>query len=107
MATGCSSRRARALRLHPLTVRTPTICSPISISRSTMRKRPVGDHFGCTFQPARAKHRRELDTELRRACVNQEFVLYFQPQLRSSDGAVIGAEALLRWHHPERGIVAP
>jgi diguanylate cyclase (GGDEF)-like protein/PAS domain S-box-containing protein len=56
---------------------------------------------------ARAKHRRELDTELRRACVNQEFVLYFQPQLRSSDGAVIGAEALLRWHHPERGIVAP
>jgi diguanylate cyclase (GGDEF)-like protein/PAS domain S-box-containing protein len=56
---------------------------------------------------ARAKHRRELDTELRRACANQEFVLYYQPQLRSSDGAVIGAEALLRWHHPERGILAP
>lgn len=56
---------------------------------------------------ARAKHRRELDTELRRACANQEFVLYFQPQVRSSDGAVIGAEALLRWHHPERGILAP
>jgi diguanylate cyclase (GGDEF)-like protein/PAS domain S-box-containing protein len=56
---------------------------------------------------ARAKHRRELDTELRRACANQEFVLYFQPQVRSSDGAVIGAEALLRWRHPERGILAP
>ena len=56
---------------------------------------------------ARAKHRRELDAELRRACVNQEFILYFQPQVRSSDGAVIGAEALLRWHHPERGILAP
>lgn len=56
---------------------------------------------------ARAMHRRELDTELRRACANQEFVLYFQPQVRSSDGAVIGAEALLRWHHPERGILAP
>ncbi len=56
---------------------------------------------------ARAKHRRELDTQLRRACVNQEFVLYFQPQLRSSDGAVVGAEALLRWHHPDRGILAP
>jgi diguanylate cyclase (GGDEF)-like protein len=56
---------------------------------------------------ARAKHRRELDTELRRACANQEFVLHFQPQVRSSDGAVIGAEALLRWHHPERGILAP
>jgi diguanylate cyclase (GGDEF)-like protein/PAS domain S-box-containing protein len=56
---------------------------------------------------ARAQHRRELDTELRRACANQEFVLYFQPQVRSSDGAVIGAEALLRWRHPDRGILAP
>jgi diguanylate cyclase (GGDEF)-like protein/PAS domain S-box-containing protein len=56
---------------------------------------------------ARAEHRRELDTELRRACVNQEFVLYFQPQVRSSDGAVIGPEALIRWQHPERGILAP
>jgi len=56
---------------------------------------------------ARAKHRRELDTELRRACAKQEFVLYFQPQVRSSDGTVIGAEALLRWHHPERGLLAP
>jgi diguanylate cyclase (GGDEF)-like protein/PAS domain S-box-containing protein len=56
---------------------------------------------------ARAKHRLELDWELRRACANQEFVLHFQPQVRSSDGAVTGAEALLRWHHPERGILAP
>ncbi|MCK1481520.1 EAL domain-containing protein [Bradyrhizobium sp. 193] len=56
---------------------------------------------------AKAKHRRELDTELRRACANQEFVLYFQPQVRTSDGALTGAEALLRWHHPERGILEP
>jgi diguanylate cyclase (GGDEF)-like protein/PAS domain S-box-containing protein len=56
---------------------------------------------------AQAKHRRELDIELRRACANQEFVLYFQPQVRSSDSTVVGAEALLRWHHPERGILAP
>ena len=56
---------------------------------------------------ARAKARRELDSELRRACANKEFVLYFQPQVRSSDGIVTGAEALLRWNHPERGILAP
>lgn len=56
---------------------------------------------------ARAQNRRELDTELRRACANQEFVLHFQPQVRSSDGCVVGAEALLRWQHPERGILAP
>jgi len=56
---------------------------------------------------AQAKGRRELDSELRRACTNKEFVLYFQPQVRSSDGIVTGAEALLRWNHPERGILAP
>jgi diguanylate cyclase (GGDEF)-like protein/PAS domain S-box-containing protein len=56
---------------------------------------------------ARANARRQLDSELRRACENQEFVLYYQPQVRSNDGVVIGAEALLRWNHPERGILAP
>jgi diguanylate cyclase (GGDEF)-like protein/PAS domain S-box-containing protein len=56
---------------------------------------------------ARANTRRQLDSELRRACANQEFVLYYQPQVRSSDGAVTGAEALLRWNHPEKGVLAP
>lgn len=56
---------------------------------------------------AGAQHRRKLDVELRRAYSNQEFVLYFQPQVRSSDGVITGAEALLRWQHPERGILAP
>lgn len=56
---------------------------------------------------ARANTRRQLDSELRRACANQEFILYYQPQIRSTDGAVIGAEALLRWKHPERGVLAP
>lgn len=55
----------------------------------------------------RANTRRQLDSELRRACANHEFVLHYQPQVRSSDGAVIGAEALLRWNHPERGVLAP
>ncbi|WP_426441025.1 putative bifunctional diguanylate cyclase/phosphodiesterase [Bradyrhizobium genosp. P] len=56
---------------------------------------------------ARANTRRQLDSELRRACVKREFVLYYQPQVRSSDSAIIGAEALLRWDHPERGVLAP
>jgi diguanylate cyclase (GGDEF)-like protein len=56
---------------------------------------------------SQAKRRRELDMELRRACANEEFLLYFQPQVKSSDGSIVGAEALLRWRHPERGILAP
>jgi diguanylate cyclase (GGDEF)-like protein/PAS domain S-box-containing protein len=62
------------------------------------------------FMPAlraKAEMRRELDTELRRACDQNEFVLYFQPQIRLSDGAITGAEALLRWRHPHRGIIGP
>lgn len=56
---------------------------------------------------AKAQARRELGMELRRAFADNEFVLYFQPQLRISDGAVMGAEALLRWRHPKRGILGP
>lgn len=54
---------------------------------------------------ARAKH--EMEGELRRAFANQEFVLHFQPQFRLNDGAVVGAEALLRWQHPQRGLLSP
>jgi diguanylate cyclase (GGDEF)-like protein/PAS domain S-box-containing protein len=55
----------------------------------------------------KAAARRELDAELRRACAKDEFVLHYQPQLRSSDAALTGAEALLRWHHPSKGVLAP
>jgi len=46
-----------------------------------------------------------VNTELRRAFSEKEFVLYYQPQLRISDGSLVGAEALLRWQHPARGII--
>jgi diguanylate cyclase (GGDEF)-like protein/PAS domain S-box-containing protein len=56
---------------------------------------------------ARAQARRGLGIELRRAFAEGEFELYFQPQIRLSDNAAVGAEALLRWRHPERGLIAP
>ena len=56
---------------------------------------------------ARAQARHDLEIELRRACSNKEFELYFQPQVRASDNKIIGAEALLRWSHPARGIIPP
>jgi diguanylate cyclase (GGDEF)-like protein/PAS domain S-box-containing protein len=56
---------------------------------------------------AQAQARRGLDLELRRAFAENEFELYYQPEIRLLDGAVVGAEALLRWRHPERGILAP
>lgn len=45
--------------------------------------------------------------EIRRAVEKQEFVLFYQPQMRLSDGSLIGAEALIRWQHPEYGLLQP
>jgi diguanylate cyclase (GGDEF)-like protein/PAS domain S-box-containing protein len=56
---------------------------------------------------AQAQARRGLDLELRRAFAENELQIYFQPEIRLADQAVVGAEALLRWRHPQRGILAP
>lgn len=55
----------------------------------------------------RAVERKLLETGLRNALINHEFVLYYQPKVNLETGAIIGAEALIRWHHPERGLVYP
>ncbi|MFE1600223.1 bifunctional diguanylate cyclase/phosphodiesterase [Methylobacterium sp. ID0610] len=56
---------------------------------------------------ARMQARRSLELDLRRAIARQEFDLYYQPQVDARSGRYDGAEALLRWHHPERGLVSP
>ena len=48
-----------------------------------------------------------LEAELARAVEQNEFELFYQPQVRLTDGGVIGAEALIRWRHPVRGLVSP
>ncbi|MDP6875089.1 MAG: EAL domain-containing protein [Alphaproteobacteria bacterium] len=53
-------------------------------------------------------HRRKaLEEDLRQAISDDTFSLLYQPQLRLGDGVVYGAEALVRWNHPERGTVPP
>lgn len=48
-----------------------------------------------------------IERDLRHAVARQELVLHYQPQIDIATGHIIGAEALVRWQHPQRGLVAP
>jgi len=54
-----------------------------------------------------ARERILLEHDLRNAIRKHEFVLYYQPQINVLDKKVVGAEALLRWNHPQKGMVMP
>ncbi|WP_370292135.1 EAL domain-containing protein [Thalassolituus sp.] len=49
----------------------------------------------------------ELENDLRHALARDEMELFFQPQYQASSGGMVGAEALLRWNHPTRGMLSP
>ncbi len=49
----------------------------------------------------------KLEADLRRAVARDEFVLYYQPIISLQSGSIEGFEALVRWQHPERGLVMP
>jgi diguanylate cyclase (GGDEF)-like protein len=56
---------------------------------------------------AAVTRRMELDGEMRRALARNEFVLYYQPVADFTTEEIVGMESLLRWNHPERGLVSP
>jgi diguanylate cyclase (GGDEF)-like protein len=62
------------------------------------------------FKPdmdARVKARRALESDLREAIIRGEFELHYQPLVSLRDNKITGCEALLRWFHPERGMISP
>ena len=56
---------------------------------------------------ARAQQRKMLEADLRRALDAESFELHYQPMIDLASGEVCGFEALIRWNHPERGLVGP
>ena len=62
------------------------------------------------FEPSmsiNALERLELETELRRALGREEFRVYYQPEILLESGDIVGMEALVRWEHPEHGLLLP
>ncbi|WP_420968793.1 putative bifunctional diguanylate cyclase/phosphodiesterase [Bradyrhizobium sp. B120] len=56
---------------------------------------------------ARAEKRVQIESDLRAALRESQLFVEYQPQVRLKDGRVVGVEALVRWRHPERGIISP
>jgi diguanylate cyclase (GGDEF)-like protein/PAS domain S-box-containing protein len=56
---------------------------------------------------AQARDRMALESDMRRGLQRNEFLLHYQPQIDATTGRITGAEALLRWQHPESGMIAP
>jgi diguanylate cyclase (GGDEF)-like protein len=73
------------------------------------RAKAAGRGTWCFFEPsmdAEIQQRRQLETDLRRALAEEQFEVFFQPIIAADQQMLSGFEALLRWRHPERGIVA-
>ncbi len=56
---------------------------------------------------ARAGERQSIEADLRRAIDHEEFVLHYQPKVNLESGEITGAEALVRWLHPSKGMISP
>jgi diguanylate cyclase (GGDEF)-like protein len=81
-------------------------CADLALYRAKAQGRG-GFAFFDSEMTASAQHRRLLELELREALVLGQFETYYQPQFSVKTGHVSGAEALIRWRHPLRGIVGP
>lgn len=63
--------------------------------------------FHCSTISEQTQHRLNLNQQLNQALQDEQFELYYQPQIDTASGNICALEALIRWQHPERGIVSP
>lgn len=78
----------------------------VAMNQAKLRGRNTFEFYSSKMN-ARALERLDLETQLRRALERNELELFYQPKVEFITGRVVGSEALLRWNHPERGLVSP
>lgn len=88
------------------TVEELTRCADTAMYRAKLEGRGTYQFFTAGMQQ-RSMRQMQLEAALRRATERDELLLHYQPQLDARSGAVLGVEALVRWKHPELGMVSP
>jgi diguanylate cyclase (GGDEF)-like protein/PAS domain S-box-containing protein len=81
-------------------------CADAAMYRAKHDGRNTYRFFTMEMQ-ARSAHNLHMENDLRRALARKQLLLHYQPQISLCDGRVVGVEALLRWQHPELGMIAP
>jgi diguanylate cyclase (GGDEF)-like protein len=81
-------------------------CADLALYRAKAEGRGTFRFFEAAMD-TEAQARRTLEIDMREALANGQFQLYYQPLMNVADNEVTGFEALLRWHHPSRGLVMP
>lgn len=77
-----------------------------ALNSGKSKDRNIYEFFDMKMRTAAAL-RRTLENELARALEREEFVVHYQPRIELATGLITGVESLVRWRHPERGIVQP
>lgn len=95
--------------LYPEDTRLPDHLLQLAEHTMTLAKTEANNHF--RFYVAsidqEMRERRQLERDLSIALDDQQLYLVYQPQVNLQSGRIVGVEALLRWHHPERGLIPP
>jgi len=103
---GCQPRRSMAVdELRMLESLADIVAGQLELRR--LRRVVHGNAIPAARAAESAPRIWPRKSDLRRALDNREFVLYYQPEIELATRRIAGLEALIRWRHPERGIIAP
>ncbi|MFJ4156068.1 EAL domain-containing protein [Pseudomonas sp. NPDC089752] len=81
-------------------------CADIALYQAKADGKNTWRYFAAEMNQ-QIQYRRQLENDLRRALRNNEFVLYYQPRYRMDDLRIVSVEALVRWQHPQEGLLGP